>query len=49
MLPGSLLQVQFAKARELHVTATCGPTNVDRVRELGADEVVDYSKVSALI
>ena len=38
-------QVQFAKARGLHVTATCGTSNVARVRALGADEVVDYSTV----
>jgi hypothetical protein len=28
-----------------HITAVCGTTNVDRMRRLGADEVVDYTKV----
>ena len=38
------LAVQLAKARGARVTATCGPKNVDFVRGLGADEVVDYTK-----
>jgi len=25
-----------------HVTVTCGPANIDRVRSLGADEVINY-------
>ncbi|GAB3008650.1 NAD(P)-dependent alcohol dehydrogenase [Saccharothrix stipae] len=36
--------VQIAKATGAEVTAVCGPTNVDLVRELGADHVVDYSQ-----
>ncbi|MEU4442850.1 NAD(P)-dependent alcohol dehydrogenase [Actinosynnema sp. NPDC050801] len=36
--------VQIAKATGAEVTAVCGPTNVDLVRELGADHVVDYSR-----
>nr|GLL33275.1 putative quinone-oxidoreductase homolog, chloroplastic [Ipomoea trifida] len=36
--------VQLAKLANLHhVTATCGPRNIDFVRSLGADEVVDYT------
>jgi len=36
--------VQIAKALGAHVTAVTGPTKVDIVRSLGADEVIDYSK-----
>jgi NADPH:quinone reductase-like Zn-dependent oxidoreductase len=35
---------QIAKARGAHVTGVCGPTNVELVRSLGADEVVDYTR-----
>lgn len=34
--------VQLAKLGGHHVTATCGARNVDLVRSLGADEVLDY-------
>ncbi|KAL3716158.1 hypothetical protein ACJRO7_007858 [Eucalyptus globulus] len=34
--------VQLAKLGNTHVTATCGTRNVDFVRSLGADEVLDY-------
>lgn len=34
--------VQLAKLGNAHVTATCGARNVDFVRSLGADEVLDY-------
>src|SRR5262245_36207080 len=36
--------VQIAKHRGAHVTGVCGPTHVELVRSLGADEVVDYTK-----
>ncbi|EPS68662.1 hypothetical protein M569_06105 [Genlisea aurea] len=34
--------VQLAKIGNHHVTATCGSRNLDLVKSLGADEVVDY-------
>ncbi|XP_062185559.1 chloroplast envelope quinone oxidoreductase homolog [Phragmites australis] len=37
-----LYAVQLVKLAGLHVTATCGARNVELVRSLGADEVLDY-------
>ncbi|KAL5562168.1 hypothetical protein UlMin_031915 [Ulmus minor] len=34
--------VQLAKLGNAHVTATCGPRNIEFVKSLGADEVLDY-------
>ncbi|XP_010450880.1 PREDICTED: putative quinone-oxidoreductase homolog, chloroplastic [Camelina sativa] len=34
--------VQLAKLGKAHVTATCGSRNIDFVKSLGADEVLDY-------
>ncbi|WOG95071.1 hypothetical protein DCAR_0314373 [Daucus carota subsp. sativus] len=34
--------VQLAKLANVHVTATCGERNIEFVRSLGADEVLDY-------
>lgn len=34
--------VQLAKLGNTHVTATCGARNLDLVKSLGADEVLDY-------
>ncbi|XP_062184814.1 chloroplast envelope quinone oxidoreductase homolog [Phragmites australis] len=37
-----LYAVQLAKLAGLHITATCGARNVELVKSLGADEVLDY-------
>ncbi|XP_020525567.1 putative quinone-oxidoreductase homolog, chloroplastic isoform X2 [Amborella trichopoda] len=34
--------VQLAKLGNIHVTATCGARNIELVKSLGADEVIDY-------
>ncbi|MBA0640571.1 hypothetical protein Goklo_023495, partial [Gossypium klotzschianum] len=34
--------VQLLKLANAHITATCGARNMDLVRSLGADEVLDY-------
>lgn len=34
--------VQLAKLGNTHVTATCGARNIDFVKSLGADDVIDY-------
>src|SRR5438105_4711669 len=40
--------VQIAKALGAHVTAVTGPRNVELIRKLGAEEVVDYTKEDVL-
>ncbi|CAL9023174.1 unnamed protein product [Prunus brigantina] len=37
-----LYAVQLAKLGNTHVTATCGARNIELVKSLGADEVLDY-------
>lgn len=37
-----LYAVQLAKLGNTHVTATCGARNINLVKSLGADEVLDY-------
>jgi NADPH:quinone reductase-like Zn-dependent oxidoreductase len=36
--------VQIAKAMGAHVTGVCGAKNVEMVRSIGADQVIDYTK-----
>jgi len=36
--------VQIAKAMGLHVTGVCSGRNADFARELGADEIIDYTQ-----
>ena len=37
-----LYAIQLAKLGNTHVTATCGARNIELVKSLGADEVLDY-------
>jgi NADPH:quinone reductase-like Zn-dependent oxidoreductase len=36
--------VQIAKSFGAHVTGVCGTRNVDMIRSIGADQVIDYTK-----
>lgn len=40
--------IQIAKVMGCHVTTTCGPSNVELCKRLGADEVIDYRKTNVL-
>jgi len=43
---GSFLVQLLSAQSNVHVTGVCGPKNVDFVRQLGAEEVFDYTKGS---
>ncbi|KAI8931616.1 hypothetical protein NX059_011268 [Plenodomus lindquistii] len=43
-----LAGVQIAKALGCHVTATCSTGNVDLVKSMGADEVIDYKTTDVI-
>ena len=44
---GGLIALYFLQRAGAHVTAVCGPTNLDLVKTLGAEAGVDYTRETA--
>lgn len=43
-----IIAIQFARSLNARVTAICGTSNIELVKSMGADAVIDYTKQDAL-